>query len=123
MKNLLNLALKTTRENVVKNSKVENVNDSIIEVLYKQKLKLDRVDLVAHIAHRRLELKYGAKALEAMTEAEYLKLIKPVIKTVKNGVDTSISHSQNNSSFHYNDKYSDYKLELVNGLYQVTKIS
>ena len=124
MENLLELALQATRENVVKTTKKENINDALLRILYDEKQKLDRVELVARISLDRLISEYGEEQIQKMVEKDpekFAKLMKATNKTVKNGVDTSISNSQNNSSFSYNEKYNDYKLELVKGKYQITK--
>lgn len=122
MNNLLNIAIETTKKNIVKVSKKESVNDSLIEILYNQKLKLTRIELVAHISLRRLILEHGEDKLNEMKQEELKALLKKTNKTVKNGLDTSISNSQNNSSFSYNPKYDDYKLELKGDKFQITKV-
>ena len=56
-----------------------------------------------------------------MTKAQFEEAIAPVNKTVKNGVDTSVSNSQNNSSFSYNAKYAAYSLHGVAGIFGIIK--
>jgi len=110
MLNLQELALKATESNVVKSTKKENVNDSIVRILYDGKKSLTRVQLISEISLDRLIVEHSEKGLQKMTENEFKALIKVTNKTVKNGVDTSVSDSQNNSSFSYNPKYSHLKL-------------
>ena len=110
MLNLQELALKATKSNVVKLTKKENVNDSIVRILYDGGEKLTRIELISRISLDRLISEHSKEKLQKLTEVEFKKLIQPVSKTVKNGVDTSVSDSQNNSSFSYNPKYSHLKL-------------
>ena len=110
MLNLNELALKATQKNVVKSTKKESVNESLVRILFDDAKKLTRTQLISQISLDRLIAEHTEPALEKMTEAEFEALIIPVNKTVKNGLDTSISHSNNNSSFSYNDKYSHLEL-------------
>ena len=119
MLNLNELALKATQKNVVKSSKKESVNESLVRILLDDAKKLTRTQLISQISLDRLIAEHTKPALEKMTEAEFKSLITPVNKTVKNGLDTSISHSNNNSSFSYNDKYSHLELNEVAGLWTI----
>jgi len=121
MKNLMELALKATEANVVKRATKENVNDAIFRILYRDGKKLKRVQLIAAISLSRMTDELGNEALEKMTKVQFEEAIAPVNKTVKNGVDTSVSDSQNNSSFSYNAKYAAYLLQEVNGKFEVIK--
>jgi len=121
MKNLMELALKATEANVVKRATKENVNDAIFRILYRDGEKLTRVQLIAAISLSRMVDALGNEALEKMTKAQFEEAIAPVNKTVKNGVDTSVSDSQNNSSFSYNSKFAKYSLREVSGKFEVIK--
>ena len=121
MKNLMEMALKATEANVVKRATKENVNDAIFRTLFKEDKKLGRVELIAAISLSRLADEHGMDTLEKMKEVEFKKLIADVNKTVKNGVDTSVSHSNNNSSFHFNSKYDAYLLREVSGKFEIIK--
>jgi len=121
MLNLRELSLKTTKENVVKSSKKESVNESLKRILFDGGEKLTRIELISRISLDRLISEHSEEKLQKLTEVEFKKLIQPVSKTVKNGVDTSVSNSNNNSSFSYNDKYSNLEMKVVSGKFQITK--
>ena len=124
MKNLMEMALKATEANVVKRATKENVNDAIFRILYKEGQKLERVQLIAAISLSRvLDENSGEAEVQKWTKEKFEDAMKDVNKTVKNGVDTSISHSNNNSSFHYNEKYDAYTLQEVSGKFEVIKKS
>ena len=110
MLNLQELALSATEANVVKSTKKENVNDAIVRILFDGKKSLTRVQLISAISLDRLIAEHTEAGLQKMTEKEFKALIAVTNKTVKNGVDTSVSDSQNNSSISYNPKYSHLKL-------------
>ena len=123
MKNLSELALEATRKNVVKSTRKENINDSMLRILFEDGKKLDRVELVAQISLDRLTNEHGEEALVKMVKndrEQFNKLMLSTNRTVKNGVDTSISRSNSNASFHNNPKYAEYKLAEVNGKFQIT---
>lgn len=121
MKNLMELALEATKANVVKSSTKESVNDALVRVLYEGGEKLSRIELIARLSLDRLKAEHGEDTLEKLDIEEFKKLMAGVNKTVKNGIDTSVSHSKNNSSFHFNEKYDHLKLEEKNGLFQITE--
>ena len=110
MLNLQELALSATQKNVVKSTKKENVNDAIVRILFDGQKSLTRVQLIATISLDRLIVEHSKEKLSAMKKAEFEALIEITNKTVKNGVDTSVSDSNNNSSFSYNAKYAHLKL-------------
>jgi len=119
MLNLQELALKATQKNVVKSTKKESVNESLVRILFEGGEKLTRIELISRISLDRLISEHSEEKLQKMTEVEFKNLIKPVSKTVKNGLDTSISDSNNNSSFSYNDKYSHLEMKEVSGKFQI----
>lgn len=124
MLNLSELALEATKNNVVKATKKECVNDALLRILFADGKKLTRIELISQISLDRLVTEHGEETLTKLATtkvADFNKLMLATNKTVKNGLDTSISNSNNNSSFSYNEKYADYKLELVQGKYQITK--
>ena len=110
MLNLQELALSATQKNVVKSTKKENVNDAIVRILFDGQKSLTRVQLISAISLDRLIVEHSEEKLSAMKKAEFEALIEITNKTVKNGVDTSVSDSNNNSSFSYNAKYAHLKL-------------
>ena len=112
MKNLENLALKVTEQNVTKKRKVKNINESLVEILYKKEGDYTRENLIAIISLKRLQNDVGLEELErlASDEDKFREALKPYNKTVKNGLDQSFAQGQNNASFHYNPKYSKMKL-------------
>ena len=119
MRNLLKLANEATVKNTTKKSK--NINQRLLEVL-KPNVKMTREALKIEIAVLRMleekpfknELLTEAKAekLFESDNTEFKDYFSQLAKTVKNGLDTSISHSNNNSSFHFNPIYSNYSLEV-----------
>lgn len=111
MKNLMEMALEATKDNVVKSTKKESVNESLLRILYNDKKKLTRTELIAHISLDRLISEHGEAEVSKWDRAKFNEMMKGVNKTVKNGLDTSISHSSNNSSFHYNEKYKHLSLQ------------
>ena len=119
MNNLKKLALEATiRLSGVR--KAKNINQRLLEVL-KAGIKLDRDELKVEIAIARIleEVKFKDELLkEAQIEKlfiakdkDFLAFFNKTAKTVKNGLDTSISHSNNNSSFHYNALYKHLELK------------
>jgi len=117
MKNLLNLVQSRTQE-LNKTSKASfNTNDFLLEILLDKKIL--REEVINIILTKRLELKgiTTEKDLEEVSQEELTKLYK----TSKNGLDTSVSDSNNNSSFSYNSKYEDYKLDKSQGYLKITK--
>ena len=121
MKNLMEMALKATEANVVKRATKENVNEAIFRILFKEGDKLTRVQLIAAVSLSRLIDEHGEEKLQKMTKTGFDALVEPVNKTVKNGIDTSVSHSKNNSSFHFNPIYKNYTLREVAGKFEVIK--
>lgn len=123
MRNFSNIIKEVSTKNAKSTSKYLNANDSLVAILYDKKQKLTRNEIINQMLEMRLVVDYETEenfVKEVPSEAERTKIVEKMWKTCKNGIDTSISHSQNNSSFSYNDKYSHLKLELKNGKYQIT---
>lgn len=134
MSDLLSMAMDATKENVVKSTRKENINEALMRRLYHSGEKWTRLELINALTIDRLvnelgeeetgrllkDLKAGKKTEEVK---EFRKKFNKTNMTVKNGIDTSVSYSRNNSSFQYNPKYAEYKLEEVNGKWQITKRS
>lgn len=106
---LLQQALQQTETNVVKvrSSKKSN-NDRLLEMLL-DKEPMTKLEIVAKISLDRMN------EIEEVTEKsfkdeKFLEDFKKMNKTVNNGFDTSVSNSNNNSSFSYNEKYNEYTL-------------
>jgi hypothetical protein len=132
MSDLLSMAMEATKQNVVKSTRKENINEALMRRLYHSGEKWTRLQLINALTVDRLANELGEeetgrllKDLKAGKQTkeveEFRKKFNKTNMTVKNGIDTSVSHSQNNSSFHYNPKYKDYKLEEVAGKWQITK--
>lgn len=118
MKNLMEMALAATQENVVKRSNKESVNESLYRILYEGKEKLTRTQLIARISLDRLINELGEEEVQKIAtkdKEQFNELMKKTNKTVKNGLDTSWSHSNNNSSFHNNPKYKNLSFEEIEG--------
>jgi len=109
--------IKARTNQLAKTSKSSfNTNDFLLEVLLNQ--KRERADVINLIIEKRLSLK-GVNINTTPIE-ELNEMIDKLFKTSKNGLDTSVSDSNNNSSFSYNETYSNYtlvktgsKLEIV----------
>ena len=118
MENLLELAINATRENVVKRSRPENINDAMLRVLYTEKKgPMKRTNLIAKISldrmvhdHGEAEVTKWAEEKAAGKSTTFDDKMKEYNKTVKNGIDTGVSDSNNNSAFSYNPKYKEYEL-------------
>lgn len=118
----MNLALEATKDNVVKSTRRESINDALLRILYEEKQELTRIELVARISLDRLISEHGEDELNKMVKndrEQFNKLMRATNKTVKNGIDQSVSRSNNNASFHYNEKYKDYKLEQTGDKYRI----
>lgn len=103
--------LELTEANTVKRQSVANVNDLLVEVLLEPKARMTRVELINAVAIKRFEAKYGPGLLDQITsQPELTENFVKIVKTVKNGIDTSLSRSNNNSSFHFNARYAKYLL-------------
>ena len=120
MKNLdlLNKALEVTTKNVTKKRGSSNritTNDRLLKLLFgDDKEALTRVEIVNHITYQRMEEKLKRELIDEDFENEqFLIDWAKLSKTVKNSVDTSISKSNNNASFHYNEKYNDYLMVIT----------
>lgn len=111
MKNLVNLIDKVANESLTKRRKVENINDSLVRILRGTNKKLTRLELCKIIANDRILVANSEQDLSEMKANELQALVIQTLKTVKNGLDTSISRSNNNSSFHYNEKYANLELK------------
>jgi len=132
MTDLLGMAMSATQRNVVKTARKENINEALVRRLYKKGQRFTRLEMINALTVDRLSQEMSeeqiGKGLASYekdgklndSEKEFQKEFNKTNMTVKNGIDTSVSHSQNNSSFHYNEKYSDYKLEEVAGKWQIT---
>ena len=118
MKNLdlLNKALEVTTNNVTKKrgkSTRTTTNDRLLKLLFDDNQELTRVEIVNHITYQRTEESIGREiTAEDFENEEFLADWAKLSKTVKNSVDTSISKSNNNASFHYNEKFDGYLLTV-----------
>lgn len=110
MKNLLEVVQNRTKDLAKSNRTSFNTNDWLLANLLDK--EYERSEVINMIIVARIQ--HGNHDVDKMTEAELDKLVKSLFKTSKNGLDTSVSDSNNNSSFSYNPKYDDYKL-IKNG--------
>lgn len=131
MSDLLNMAMDATKENVVKSTRKENINEALMRRLYHNGEKWTRLELINALTVDRLANELGEEETGKMLKdlkadkqtkevEEFRKKFNKTNMTVKNGIDTSVSNAQNNSSFSYNPKYKEYKLEEVAGKWQIT---
>lgn len=100
-----------------------SINELIVKVLQDPSKALTRVELVNEITILRYEEANNCEITNEMLESdEFVKEFQNMAKTVKNGVDTSISHSNNNSSFHFNENFKMWNLSEKSGKYSLTKV-
>jgi len=119
------IALELTTKNLVKarNSNKKTNNDYMLELLLDSK-PLSRIEIVLKIALKRISEKLEREIKPTDFENEEFNTdFNAVTVTVKNAVDTSISKSNNNSSFSYNEKYREFELVEANGKYTIVKKS
>lgn len=122
MKTLAERLLEITVQNTVKKSVKTSINDLILKVLTEKNEKLSRPEIVSRIAKLRYEDEFKKELKDSdLDDPKVLEDLLKIIKTVKNGVDTSISKSNNNSSFHYNENFSKYELLEINNKYFIEK--
>jgi len=118
MKTLQEKLLALTISNTVKKSSTTSINHLILKVLQEKNEKLTRPEIVARIAQIRYDESHDVKLDEKnLDNKEVLEDFLKIIKTVKNGVDTSISKSNNNSSFSFNPEFKQYELCEKDGKY------
>lgn len=118
MKNLFEVVRNRTNEFKNESSQKFNTNDYLLELLLDKKIK--RVDVIDHIITKRIEL--SGVDLKAMDQNDLNEMIDKLYKTSKNGLDTSVSDSNNNSSFSYNDRFKDYVLIKDGPYLEIKKI-
>ena len=121
MKTLLELSIEATNKNISSNKKSsKNMNQYLHEILFEQKQKLTKENIIGIISYERMKIK-NPSGLEKITTVEEMeKFLKSENITVKNGFETSWCKGQNNSSYHYNPIYKNYKFEKVGNLFQIT---
>lgn len=110
MENLLKKSMELTIENIVKKSNRKSINNYLVDVL-KDGQKKTRIELVNEITLLRLQETEEVNE-KSFDDKKFLERFTKMNKTVKNGVDTSISNSKNNSSFNYNKDFNK-SFELV----------
>ena len=119
MKNLLEQIKSRTNELSTSNSVRFNTNDFLLELLLDK--EMSRNDIIDHIISKRIEI--SGVDVEKMKSDDLNELIDKFYKTSKNGLDTSVSDSNNNSSFSYNKAYEDYELIKKGGMLSIKKRS
>lgn len=118
------IALNFTTKNLVKrgneSSKKTN-NDYLLELLL-DSTPLTRIEIVSKIALKKMAEKLEREVLAKDFEDENFNVdFNKMIVTTKNAVDTSISKSNNNSSFHFNPKFAEYEMLETNHKYTIVK--
>jgi hypothetical protein len=114
MKNLLDKVREATKANMTKERKSFNTNDWIDQNLENDKW-YKRHDVINMLIVARLEhegIDENAK--------DFDKHVQRLYKTSKNGLDTSVSDSNNNSSYNYNERYTK-TLERRSGEIRIVK--
>lgn len=119
MRNLQELIAKRS-ETLSKNSRSSfNTNDFLLEVLLNK--TIDRADVINLIIEERV--KRSGTDVSKLKETELNEMIDKLYKTSKNGLDTAVSDSQNNSSFSYNENYEGYKLIKKGSTLSIVKVA
>jgi hypothetical protein len=119
MKNLLDLVSVRTKElNSSKKSSTFNTNDFLLETILDK--KMERKQVINLIIVKRIEM--SETDIDKLNDKDLKVLIDKYYKTSKNGLDTSVSDSNNNSSFSYNIRYEDYKLLKTGSFLEIVKI-
>lgn len=119
MKNLLDVVSSRTKElNSSKKTSTFNTNDFLLETILNK--KMERKEVINLIIVKRIEL--SEIDTDKLNDKELKTLIDKFYKTSKNGLDTSVSDSNNNSSFSYNTKYEDYKLVKSGSSLEIKKV-
>lgn len=117
MQNLLKVVQSTTQSLAKKQKQSFNTNDWLLANLLNK--EVDRQEAINMLIVARIE--HANIKAEELSKPELEQLIKQLYKTSKNGLDTSVSDSNNNSSFSYNQKYADYKLIKRNNMLSIIK--
>lgn len=108
MSNLLNVVRNRTKDLNKKQSSAFNTNDWMLENLVGK--SIERREVIDMIIVARIEHTIGVSEFEKLDDKAKGAMIDKLYKTSKNGLDTSVSDSNNNSAFSYNKKYEGYKL-------------
>lgn len=108
--NLLEQVTNRTKKNIVKSTSKKNICDSIHEILYVGKKKLDRVEVIGIITLERLKEEFPKLTDKTELTDEHVKRIKSINITVKNGLDTAVCNGSTSSSYCSNAKYSKFQL-------------
>ena len=120
--NILELAMAQTSTNISTTKVRKSINDSLLNLLYTQKLKLTKQELIARISLERLEDSIdGELTAELFQSQDVQKEFLKINKTVKNGLETATCNAQNNAAFKFNPRFEEYNLEKLNNKYQITK--
>ncbi len=102
------LALNLTKANIQKTrSSKKSINDYLVEILGDGKTSMTRIELTNAITLKRLEENEEVTE-ESFKDEEFLGRFAKMNKTVKNGLDTSISKGKSSSCFvssRYKDEY------------------
>lgn len=110
---LLKIALEISKsdDTIIRKSTKFNINNRILEILFNQKRKLSKTEIIVELSLERLDFKFKNKLTKEMfLTDEVQKEFKSIKTTVQNGFEQSYSKGQNNASFHYNEKFNEYKL-------------
>ena len=107
--------------NISKGKSTRSINELIVEILQDGR-EYTRPELTTAVAQLRYEDANGKITDETLAKPEFVEEFKKYAITAKNGVDTSISHSNNNSSFHYNEAFKMWKLLERGGKYRLEAV-
>ena len=98
----------------------KSTNDFLIEILL-DKQPLTRSEIVEQVLQLKFKTKLEDIISEANSQEEMIEQSQKLYKTAKNSVDTSLSKSNNNSSFSFNPKYDHLEITKEDGRYSIIK--
>lgn len=123
---LLDIALELSKndDTIIRKSSKFNINNRILDLLFTQKLKLSKTEIIVRLSLERLDFKFKNKLTKEIFNTESVqKEFKSIKITVQNGFEQSYSKGQNNASFHYNEKFNEYKLTRdEDNIFTITKV-
>jgi len=103
MKNLFDFSKEVLFEKEgSKNFKFKSINESLLNLELGKEYGRDELRIL--ISNERMLSKYGEDGILKMNEKEKKDIWFKISVSVKNGLDSSISESNNNSSFNFNSR-------------------
>jgi len=115
------LAKLVANQNLGKSSnRGKSTNDYLVEILLNKK-PLTRPEIVEQVLATKFKVKLETIIAESKTQEDMITASQKLYKTAKNSVDTSLSNSNNNSSFSFNPNYKHLTIVKENGTYTIVE--